>query len=363
MRNLVLCGAAWLMAYVAMAQQVTANETALRPEEAATEFMSYTAREAARADDYAASPYYKSLDGAGEFTVPFAWADKQIFLHIGSCDPRAAIEVNDRSVEVEDPRNPSEFDITNLVKEGRNSLKISDGKARRMYLKALPKVHVRDFDIRTNLTDGYRNGVLDFGVIVQSHLLNEKQARVYFEFFSPDGELLKSESKEVTLRMRQQETVHFEAMVPDVMAWNSEHPNLYSVMIRVQYEGRFAEYIQRPVAFRSVELVDGRLLVNGETMQSDSVYRMSEANVRDVPGNDPEYTEAMINRVKANYLRNRNDPSVVAFSLGDSDENGYNFYEAYRWMKAHETERPVIFRGAGREWNTDVVENLTLSGQ
>ncbi len=350
---------AWLTGHTALAQQVISDVPALRAEEATTEFMSYTSRETAQADNYAASPYYKALDGPGEFTVPFAWVDKQVFLHVETAGSNVEFRVNGEITGYfEGADTPAEFDITSYVREGRNLLQITGESINGLYLKALPKVRVRDFDIRTDLTDGYRNGALDFGVIVKSHFLNEKSVRLFFELFSPDGELLKSESKEVVLRMRGEQTVHFEAMVPDVMAWNAEHPNLYSVMIRVQYEGRYVEYIQRKVGFRSIELVDGQLLVNGEAVKRNEGYKLGEANVRDVPGNDPKSVEKMIDRVKDNYLRTRNAPSVVAFSLGDSPENGYNFYEAYLWMKAHETTRPVIFRGAGGEWNTDVVENL-----
>lgn len=329
-----------------------------------TVFMSYTTREAAQADKYAASPYFVALDGgAGEFHMPFAWADKQVFLHMDTGRQPVYVVVNDRQVGyTEGSEAPAEFDITPFVREGNNTFSITGGDVTNLYIKTLPRVRVRDFEIRTTLTEGYRNGVLDFGVIVKSHLLNEKGVRVCFELFSPSGELLKTEYRDVALRLRQEQAVHFEALVPNVRAWSSATPTLYTVMIRIQNEGRYTEYIQQKVGFRSVELVDGRLLLNG-VEALPGACRIAAANMdfsaagyapAAPPANDPACLDLILDRVKVNYFLHRNDPSVAAFSLGESTENGYNFYEAYLWMKEQEKVRPTIFPGAAGQWNTDM---------
>ncbi len=472
-----------------------------------TEFMSYTSRESAQADDYSASPYYRSLNGTWkfrwvesqrqivegfyrpdydvsgwddirvpsnwewqgygtpiytnvpyefpphwperwvlpddipvgmyrtQFTMPFAWADKQVFLHIGAIKSGTYVYINGEKVGYsEDSKNPAEFDITPYIKEGSNTLALEtyrwtdgsyledqdfwrvSGIERDVYLKALPKVRVRDFEIRTDLSDNYRNGVLDFGVVIQSHQLNRKRAKVFFELFSPSGELLKSESREVTLRLREEEMLHFEALVPDVLAWSAEQPNLYTVMTRVQYEGRYTEYIERKVGFRSVEIQGNLLLVNGkpikikgvnihehhprnghvvdeETMIADfrlmkehninairtshypqqtrfyelcdeyGFYVCSEANVEShgmgydlakTLGNNPEFTVAHLERLRNMYERTKNYASVIIFSPGNEAGNGYNFYEAYLWFKEREKQRPMAYEQAGMEWNTDI---------
>ncbi|MDR0954651.1 MAG: DUF4981 domain-containing protein [Rikenellaceae bacterium] len=369
------------------------------------------------------------------FNVPFAWADKQIYLHLGAIKSGTYVYVNGEKVGyTEDSKNPAEFDITGYVKEGNNTLALEtyrwtdgsyledqdfwrmSGIERGVYLKALPKVRVRDFEIRTDLSDNYRNGVLDFGVVIKSHFLNRKSARVYFELFSPSGELLKSERKEVNLRLRQEEMVHFEALVPDVQAWSAEHPNLYTVMTRVQYEGRYVEYIERKIGFRSVEIQGNLLLVNGqpikikgvnihehdpytghvvseETLRKDfqlmkehninavrtshypqqrrfyelcdefGFYVCSEANVEShgmgydlskTLGNNPQFLEGHLDRLRNMYERTKNYASVIMFSPGNESGNGYNFYEAYLWFKSREKQRPMAYEQAGTEWNTDI---------
>ena len=451
-----------------------------------TGFMSYTSRDAAARNDYAASPYYNLLDGIWkhkrfssvaelpedvftvgysvsawaeinipqeksadpiqgkvsnipndvavdvfrtEFHMPFAWADKQVFVEIGEAYSGVSVFVNgEQAGYAEDSNASAMYDVTRLVKEGNNTLIIaatpwSTGnqleKDKHVFgqilgnviIKNLPKIRVRDFEISTNLTDNYRNGVLDFGVVVKSHLLNQKDVKVYFELFAPGGELLKSETKEVSLRMRGEQIVHFDVLIPEVYAWTPENPELYTAMVRIQHEGRYTEYIERKVGFRSVEVSGDQIFLNGKQanlqrinvdafptdpyemegafweMKSNNInairliggtkpelfyemcdrygfYVLSEANIdsreygfapETTLGNNPSYLNAHLDRVKSMYERTKNYASVIAFSLGNQGGNGYNFYEAYLWMKSREKIRPVLYAGAGREWNTDVV--------
>ena len=364
-----------------------------------------------------------------EFHMPFSWADKEIFIEIGGASSGVSVFVNGTQAGyAEDSNAPAMYDVTTLVKEGNNTLVVAatawstgsqleaNGRSGGLIvgnvtIKTLPKIRVRDFEVTTGLTDNYRNGVLDFGVVVKSHLLNQKDVKVYFELFAPGGELLKSETKEVSLRMRGEQTVHFDVLIPEVYTWSPDNPEQYTAMIRIQHEGRYTEYIERKVGFRSIEVSGARILLNGKPaslqgvnvgdfptdpyemesafreMKSQHInairlvqspkpelfyemcdrygfYVLSEAHIdsrtygfapETTLGNNPAYLNAHMNRVRSMYERTKNYASVIAFSLADQGGNGYNFYEAYLWMKSCEKARPVLYGGAGREWNTDVI--------
>ena len=73
------------------------------------------------------------------------------------------------------------------------------------------------------------------------------------------------------------------------------------------------------------------------------------------PANDPAWERAYTDRVMNMYRTSQNHPSVVMFSLGKQGGQGYAAYEAYLKLKAAEKDRPVIYEGAGAEWNTDLV--------
>ncbi|SFK58786.1 beta-galactosidase [Porphyromonadaceae bacterium KH3CP3RA] len=74
-------------------------------------------------------------------------------------------------------------------------------------------------------------------------------------------------------------------------------------------------------------------------------------------GNNPEWLYSHIHRVTNMFERNKNFPSVTFWSLGNEAGNGYNFYQAYLWLREADSElmqRPVNYERALWEWNTDM---------
>ena len=68
-----------------------------------------------------------------------------------------------------------------------------------------------------------------------------------------------------------------------------------------------------------------------------------------------EWIEPMIYRVNNMLHRDRNYPSVIAWSLGNECGNGIATERTYRFLKAKENSRPVTYERAELDWNTDVV--------
>jgi beta-galactosidase len=74
-------------------------------------------------------------------------------------------------------------------------------------------------------------------------------------------------------------------------------------------------------------------------------------------GNNPEWLKPHLHRIQNMYERNKNHPSVTFWSLGNEAGNGYNFYQAYLWLKDKDKDlmnRPVNYERAQWEWNTDM---------
>ncbi|MDR1258791.1 MAG: DUF4981 domain-containing protein [Tannerellaceae bacterium] len=74
-------------------------------------------------------------------------------------------------------------------------------------------------------------------------------------------------------------------------------------------------------------------------------------------GNNPQWLAPHLDRIMNMYERNKNYPSVTFWSLGNEAGNGYNFYQAYLWIKNKDKElmdRPVNYERALWEWNTDM---------
>ncbi|MCD0468722.1 glycoside hydrolase family 2 TIM barrel-domain containing protein [Flavobacterium sp. JAS] len=69
----------------------------------------------------------------------------------------------------------------------------------------------------------------------------------------------------------------------------------------------------------------------------------------------PEWKAAHLDRIYSLVERDKNQPSVILWSLGNECGNGPVFHEAYKWVKNRDKTRLVQFEQAGEQENTDVV--------
>ena len=68
----------------------------------------------------------------------------------------------------------------------------------------------------------------------------------------------------------------------------------------------------------------------------------------------PVWEIAHMDRTKNMYERDKNQPCVVIWSLGNEAGNGVNFEATYKYLKAVDTTRPVQYERAKLEYNTDI---------
>ena len=376
---------------------------------------------------------------AREVIVPFDYMDKQLYFRVcGFGGGRLTLYVNGQwAGEATDSRVESEWDITWAAKRGANRVVLAVDQAsealwvedqtgwclgginRSVWLVAQPKIRMRDYTVRTSLDPSYKNGLLEVALLLKSELLNPHTVTVYYDLYDHRGKLVNQANKDVALDMRREDSVRFTASIPDVERWTAETPSLYTVVFRVKREGRWTEVLARKVGFRTVEVKDKKLLVNGEAPQIRGVnveeFDAQTGNVLDeqklwaellrikragfnavrtggyplpsffyeqtdslglyvwsvantcaaglprttqkggTPANNPAWREVFVQRAVAAYELTKNYPSVIAVALGEAAGNGYNMYHAYRAIKERDPERVVVYDGAGAEWNTDVV--------
>lgn len=212
--------------------------------------------------------------------------------------------------------------------------------------------------------------------------------------------------------MKLEDTVRFFVYVPDVRPWTHESPNMYTLLLRLQHEGRYTEYIAYKLGMRSIEMKNGEFIVNGSPVQlhmaeytykgdpaaaerelrgmkagginavkiegspqPDAFYDICDrvglyvCNQADIdtraggasrakggnPSNDPQWEPAYVDRTLAMYYTSKNHPSVAMFSLAENSANGYNLYESYIALKSLGDSRPVVYLDGGGEWNTDAL--------
>lgn len=219
---------------------------------------------------------------ARDFTVPFDFLDRMLYLTIGASSSRTTLYINGQMVGfATDSKNPAQYDITPYVSRGQNRVVLQveqysgaswvenqrmwrlSGVNRDIFILAQPKIRMRDFMVRTSLDPTYQNGLLETALLLKTELLNPHTVTVYYDFYGPDGALVAQNSREVNLGMRAEDTVRFTTSIMGVKKWNAETPNLYTILYRVKREGRFTEYGAVKTGFLSVETKGNQLLVNG----------------------------------------------------------------------------------------------------
>lgn len=222
------------------------------------------------------------------FTIPESWGDKEIILHFGSISGYATIFVNGNEVGMtKASKTPAEFDITTFLKKGENLLAVQvtrwhdgsyledqdfwrlSGIERDVYLQALPKLTVWDYFVKAGLDETYTNGVLKTEVDLRQFQNNKnKKATVAFTLLDANGKEVYTASKEVS---KKEKSISFETTIPNIHKWSDEQPYLYTYVL--SWTGNKAEtaVISGKTGFRTVELKNAQLLVNGNAVQVHGV--------------------------------------------------------------------------------------------
>ncbi|WP_418982956.1 glycoside hydrolase family 2 TIM barrel-domain containing protein [Alistipes sp.] len=396
------------------------------------EVLAYPTQQAATARDGGDNRYFTRLSEwtrrgnvfTAPFTVPFAWANRQVLFRLGSASADYAVRVNGREVAYNSDGNlPAEFNLTQFVREGRNTLEIvvsspspvapleswksspapAIGQA---WVMSQPTLRIRDVLVRTWRGGDAEDATAEIGIVVKSSALNPRTSRIYYELLNPAGEQTASGFKDITLDMRREDTLRFLARIPLHQLWSAELPTRYTLRLKTRHEGRYAEYLELPVGFRTIEMNEGRMAVNGQPValrvrevspqigeeeiavlreqgyntlkllpgavrpglydfcDMQGLYVIAQAPVDTCnsgpsrrkggnPSNDPTWQGAFIERAEDSYHTSKRHPSVIAFSLAEESANGINLYESYLNMKRFGDERPFIYPDAGGEWNSD----------
>ncbi|TJY42483.1 beta-galactosidase subunit alpha [Cohnella pontilimi] len=245
-------------------------------------------------------PYLPSDNPTGcyrkSFNIPQKWDGRQIVLRFEGVDSAFHVWVNGQEVGYsQGSRLPSEFDITSFVHLGGNVLAVrvvqwSDGSYmedqdmwwlsgifRDVSLFARPKVQIRDFTVRTTLTDDMTHGSLSIKACV-GNLLPETAIGYTLNAQLLDGTgdavigLMKEDN--VTVSGGTEQAVELRLDVPNPRLWSAEDPQLYRLVLSLTGpDGQAVEIVPQRVGFRQIEVKDGNFYVNGVAIMLQGVNR------------------------------------------------------------------------------------------
>jgi len=90
----------------------------------------------------------------------------------------------------------------------------------------------------------------------------------------------------------------------------------------------------------------GIYLIDEVNMETHGTWRYGQKGLGDaIPGSRPEWTEAVLDRCKSMFERDKNHPSIVIWSLGNESFGGENFIKMHDYFKEQDPGRVVHYEG------------------
>ena len=214
------------------------------------------------------------------FYVPENMKGKRVFISFQGAESGLALWLNGSFVGYsEDSFTPSEFELTEYLKDGENKLAVQvfkwtasswcedqdfyrfSGIYRDVYLYTVPEVHVYDLQIRAVPDETLKSATLE----LTTDTWGEGKIKVTL---SGKGEILFSEEKDLSGK----NTYTWE--ITDPVLWSAEDPQLYDLEMEVyDAEGTLQEIIPERVGFRRFEMKDGIMTLNGKRIVFKGVNR------------------------------------------------------------------------------------------
>jgi beta-galactosidase len=229
------------------------------------------------------------------FELPEDWQGKHVFMYLGAVKSAFYIWVNGKKVGYsQDSKSPAEFDITAYLQAGINQIALkvyrcSDGTylelqdmwrlsgiERDVYLYATPQVRIRDFHANTTLDEQYQGGILSLSAVIKNHQITA-QSGYQLQISLQDqhlNTLLDKVMPVVQIAVGGEVPLNYVHQLADIKHWSAEAPNLYHWQLTLLDEaGQAIQHIRSRVGFRTSELKNGNILVNGQPILFKGVNR------------------------------------------------------------------------------------------
>ena len=291
------------------------------------------------------------------------------------------------------------------------------GIYREVYLFAEPKLCLRDFYFKTDFDDSYTDSNVTLNMYINNYNnIRGKMTATAKLIDSNNGEILLG-TKETELSGGN-EAVTFTETVKAPEKWSAETPNLYTLVMTIELDGKIICVKTYKVGFKKVEIKGEKIYYNGmplmikgvnrhdfdcdngwavpreiytqdlDIMKQNNInsirtshypddpyfydmcnkygfYVMDECEVethgvrrKGVPGSNPVWTGAVVDRMQRMVLRDRNNPCVFMWSLGNEAGDGSNFMEMKKAALALDNSRQFHYEGDFDLTKSDVISRM-----
>lgn len=277
------------------------------------------------------------------------------------------------------------------------------GIYRNVTLISRAPVYVRDFQVKTPFDADYKNAAFNLAAEI-SNVGESVQATFEVRLLDAAGRDVFRPLQQM-VEANGTTTVQLGEMVNAPLQWSAEIPNLYRMLITLRENGEVVEAIPLKIGFRQSEIKGDQILWNGKKLMIKGVnrhefdpdlgqvvtrermvqdirlmkqnninavrtshypnvpewyelcdeyglYVLDEANIeshgydsgaKQRISDSEDYTAAHVDRYSRTIERDKNHPSIIAFSMGNEAGYGRNFDAANAWAKEHHPEFFVTY--------------------
>lgn len=343
------------------------------------------------------------------FNLPNNFDGRRIILHFGAAKSALYVYVNGEYVGYsQGSMTPAEFDITEKLHAGENLIcakvmRFSDatylenqdmwqlsGIYREVYLVAEPKNTIEDIYAAATLDESLANGILSLKLKLSEK--NETACKIFLD----GNEIYNGEACG---------ELDFTHTVPNCRRWSAENPQLYTLTVKLLEDEKCTVKKEIRIGFKRVEIKGNVFYINGQKVIIKGVnrhdfdpdcgwavpreryyqdlYLMKRANInairtshypddpffyelcdelgfyvmdecdveshgvrrKNVPGNSPKWTAAVVDRAQRMVLRDRSHACVCFWSLGNEAGDGTNFSKMKEAMLELCNLYPIHYEG------------------
>lgn len=290
------------------------------------------------------------------------------------------------------------------------------GIYREVYLYSEPKQTLRDFYVTTDLINDYKDADLTIEAVIRDYADGANTVELEAVLIR-NGKVMPVGKADIVTGAHCENKLVFKQRFENVDLWSSEKPNLYTLLFKITC-GKDVTYKAIRIGFKQVEIVGEKILVNGQPLLIRGTNRhdfdgdygwavpderyiqdfniMKRANInsirtshypndprfydlcdeygfwvmdecdlethgvrrKNVPGDNPIWTKAVVDRMERMVLRDRNHPCVFMWSLGNEAGDGANFMRMKEAALKLDRTRQFHYEGDFDFTKSDVISRM-----
>lgn len=324
------------------------------------------------------------------------WMNRETIIHFGTVQGAFYFSINGTKVGLCDEVGSTDYNISKFVNFNQENIlmiePINPPLFGKVILKSIPRLRVRDYYATCRLDDIYEDAYFKLDLEVQNDLLEDQAVQIEVFLSEKIKSLEQAYLSNCKLVAKKDMTtkVTIEERVKNPKKWTAETPHLYyGAIVLKQPTGQIISINKFELGFRSIEIDDAKLLINGKPLFLKGIngnhfslnavssqeqyerifYHLKRFNINAVKleaSKHPYFCQLcdrhgiyivdelhhielvdddLINNMTHLIVKDRNHPSVIIWSFGNHEAQGERFIELKKHALLIDSMRPFHYEG------------------